>query len=383
MKVRCVVLLLAMATLPGRGAEKVPSFLVDDFEDGDRIAKSGAAWIPFSDAIIGGRSTARLSVVGTPGHRSLRAEGSIAEGGFAGTWVALDREARAIDLRAFRAIRLRLRGTGDWSVGLRAGAAQMDNFLAPVSGSDVWTSVEVPLAVLRPRQGDKGPELGEVRWLGVQSAPGRSGDFSLEVDDIELLGAARPASPHGNALEARIRRTPASALAAAKWKPLGTDPAGDGKVASLPDVVALASWSDGDVVWFRVSLASPPGAAFGVNLAFDVDGDPTNGQPWWGANTAFRFDRLVTVWVFDTTEETLEGTIGIASADDAIRGRAIDPSFGAPRVAVDPAAREVSIGVPRAVIAGAGGSVRMLAAVGSPMRHNDDMPDAGAVTLEP
>ncbi len=382
MRVRCVVFLSVMASLPLDGAEKVPGYLVDDFESGDRIAKSGAAWMPLCDAVIGGASTVRLSVAGAPGRRALRAEGSIAANGFAGTWVALDREARAVDLKSFRAIRLRLRGTGDWAVGVRAGSAQMDNFLAPVSGSDVWTSVEIPLAVLRPRQGDNGPDLGEVRWLGVQSLPGRSGDFTLEIDDVELIGAARPSSPHGNAMAARIRRTPASALSAAKWKALGTDPAGDGKVATLPDVVALASWSEADVVWFRVSLAAPPGAAFGVNLAFDVDGDPTNGRPWWGVNTAFRFDRLVSVWVFDTTEETFEGTIGIASADDAMQGRAIDPSFGVPRVAVDAAAREISIGVPRAVLGGAG-SVRVLAAVGSPMRHNDDLPDVGAITFEP
>lgn len=382
---RAFPLMLVMAILPllGAGADRAPSYLVDDFEDGDRVARSGASWVPLTDAILGGGSTMRLSVAGAPGQRALKAEGTIAPKGFAGAWLALDRDARAVDLHAFRAIRLRLRGTGGWVVGLRVGAGRMDNFLAPVSGSDVWTSVEVPLSVLRPREGDTGPDLGEVRWIGVQAAPGRSGDYAVEIDDVELVGAAQPASPHGNAMNARVRRSRASDLAAAKWQPLGTDPAGDGKAPALPDIVALASWSDGDTVWFRLSLAAAPGPAFGVNLVFDVDGDPSNGQSWWGSNTGFRFDRLATVWVFDASEEMLEGTIGLASADDAMKGRMIDPALGALRVVAHAAAKEIFVGVPRAVLAGAGSTVRVLAAVGSPMRHNDDLPDAGALSFKP
>jgi complex I intermediate-associated protein 30 (CIA30) len=382
MNFRRALLFLLLGCPPAIAAEKEPVFLVDDFEDGDRVAKTGASWAILSDAIMGGATTAKLSVVGPKGSRALRVEGTIAEKGFAAVWVALDADARAVDLSAFRAIRLRLRGPGEWLVGLRAGAAKMDNFMAPSTGADGWTSAEIPIGVLKPRQGDAKPELGEARWIGVQSGPGRTGAFTLEIDDVQLVGAQRPSSPHGNAMNARIRRTPPSALASARWQELATDPAGDGKAKGLPDAVALAFWQSGHVVWFKVTLAAPPGPSFGLNLVLDVDGDPANGQPWWGSNKDFKFDRLVSVWAFDSTDETLEGTIGIANADDAVKGRAIDPSLGAPRVAFDPNGREICVGVPRTAL-GSAAKVRVVAAVGSAMRHNDDVPDTGAATFAP
>jgi hypothetical protein len=60
----------------------------------------------------------------------------------------------------------------------------------------------------------------------------------------------------------------------------------------------------------------------------------------------------------------------------------IDDGLGSPRVAQSPDPREMLVGVPRAALAGAG-PVRVVAAVGSQMGHNDDLPDSGAVTLGP
>jgi hypothetical protein len=372
---------LFLACLPALGAEEARTFLVDDFEHAGRVSRTGASWMPLSDAVAGGATTARVSISGDAGKRALRLEGTLAPAAaFAGVWVALDGQARAVDLTGFSALRLKLKGKGEWLVGLRAGAVRWDNYMAPASGTDGWKTVEVPLAALRSRKDAAAADLAEVRWLGVQTASGRTGDFALEIDDVELVGAAAPSNPHGNAMNARIARASTKSLAKARWKELGTDPAGDGKTAGLPDLLALASWTSGDVVWFRLTLASAPTGPFGLNLVLDVDGDPANGQPWWGTNTAFRFDRLVTVWANDVTDDALEGTIGIASADDAMKGRMIDPSLGGVRVAFDAGSREVHVGVPRAAI---GKSARVVAAVGSPMKHNDDLPDSGAVVVEP
>ena len=362
------------------GAEKETAFLVDDFERGDRISASGASWAPLCDSILGGKSTLRLSVVGPKGKRALRGEGTLAEKGIAGAWVALDGTGRAVDLREFRAMRFKVRGSGAWLAGLRAGAMPMDNYMAPVSGTDAWTNVEIPLSVLRSKS-EKAADLGEVRWLGFQAAPGRTGGFAFELDDVELVGAARPASPHGPRMQGRVPKTTSASLAAAAWTELGTDPAGDGKVAELPDLVSLATFRDGETVWFRLTTVAPVGPAFGVNLVFDTGAEPTKAQPWWGSNTAFEFDRLVTAWVFDTSADAFEGTIGISTAENATKGAAIDDTLGAPKLAVD--GRNVYVGVPRAVLGGGAHGIRVLAAVGSPMKHNDDLPDTGALAMTP
>ncbi|MBL8113109.1 MAG: hypothetical protein JNK60_09510, partial [Acidobacteria bacterium] len=223
-------------------------------------------------------------------------------------------------------------------------------------------------------------ETAETRWLGLQTAIGTSGAFAFEIDDVALVGARAPGAPHGGATQSRVKRTPASAVAGARWEPLGTDPAGDGTKALLPDAVSLGSWTSGSTVWFRVGLAAPMGEDFGVNLVLDLDGDPANGEPWWGKNTAFRFDLLVSAWAFASSSSTLDGAIGIARAGDAVKGSVIDESLGAPRIVAAPGGKEIYIGVPSALL-GAAAPIRVVAAVGSTFLHNDDLPDSGAAQL--
>src|SRR5437773_5387035 len=79
-------------------------WVLDDFQDGDRIAASGLGWTTVADDLTGGPSWARLSVETAGPHgadRALRVAGHIAKGGFAGAWVALDGKARSTDIRSF------------------------------------------------------------------------------------------------------------------------------------------------------------------------------------------------------------------------------------------------------------------------------------------
>jgi hypothetical protein len=134
-----------------------------------------------------------------------------------------------------------------------------------------------------------------------------------------------------------------------------------------------------DRVWFRIGLNdAPPLPWLGVNLAFDIDGDSGNGTPWWGANTAFQFDRLVTVWLFKTGL-TYQGVAGTADAAAVAKGEFMTEGIDL-QVALDRDSRAFLVGVPRSVV-GSGGPARFLAAVGSAMAHNDDVPDTGAIVL--
>jgi hypothetical protein len=132
-------------------------------------------------------------------------------------------------------------------------------------------------------------------------------------------------------------------------------------------------------VWFRIDLNdAPPPAWLGSNLAFDVDGDAANGTPWWGSNTEFHFDRLVSVWLFKTGD-TYQGVAGTTDAAVAALGEFMTNGLDV-QVSVDPDARALLVGVPRSVLGGSG-NARFLAAVGSALANNDDVPNSGAILL--
>lgn len=137
----------------------------------------------------------------------------------------------------------------------------------------------------------------------LSSAQGATGEFSFEVDVVVLYGhgaaGAAPVASGDPGSIAVVPFTPATALPATGWVLIADDPTGDCKVPSLPDATrleAIPASPDG-LLWLRMTLKEKPHDRWlGLNVVLDADGDPANGQPWWGANSAFKFDRLVTVW---------------------------------------------------------------------------------------
>jgi hypothetical protein len=375
----------------GRSRPKGGAWVLDDFQDGDRIARSGLGWTVVADDIIGGQSSAHLTVARggpRPEDRALQVSGRIAKAGFAGAWVALDHTGRSTDLRAFTGLRLRARGSGQLAAGFRGGPMPGTNYMFRFPASPSWATVDIPFSELEPAA--KAPDFnpGDVRFVGVQVVPDQEGLFEFWIDDVSLYGASgtRPAAPVAAAGPPFIERLPvplADAQPRGAWEEVAADPAGDGTRPGLPDAVALRVLRDDahDQVWFRVELHDPvPEAWAGVNVALDVDGDPANGTPWWGRNTGFRFDRLVTAWITDNGSG-YQGQLGIADATEVTQGIFANPRFGVPGYAVDRPNRAFVVAVPRAALQGGIGPVRVVAAVGSSFAHNDDVPNEGAVAL--
>ena len=167
------------------------------------------------------------------------------------------------------------------------------------------------------------------------------------------------------------------------WVELATDPAGDGKMPSLPDATRLETIpaSPDGLLWVRVTLGgSPHDRWLGMNLALDVDGDPANGMAWWGANNTFKFDEVVTVWCFHVAEGC-QGYIGLAGADQAASGTFIDGVGRRLRFAIDKDRRAYILGVPRDALHLERDDFRLVAAVGSALLFNDDVSGHGAATL--
>lgn len=363
---------------------------IDDFEDKDRRAASGLSWISIADDLMGGTSSAELQVIDTGPltRHALRVTGEVATSGFAGAWVALDGRARAADVSDFQGIRLRVRGNGVVQLGLRAGPSPGFNYMAAIEPGPDWKSVEVPFDGLRPtNKAAPAFDRASARWLGISVGAGRVGRFDFEIDGVELYtdrSEAQLRVQSGPTWTVAFEASPASDAPKGPWRELARDAPDDGKQKRLPDATDLAvCFKDAqEHVWFRIALAGPiPPRWLGVNLAFDIDGDPTNGMAWWGTNQAFRFDRLVTVYG-SATERGYEGMLGIADAAEVQAGNLEGSSGERVRIALDHAKPALVVGIPRGALGNAPtASVRVVAAVGSAMQHNDDVPNSGAAHL--
>ncbi len=384
------VSLLALPTGAGTRPTATGSrMLVDDFEAGDRRAKTGSSWVAIADDLTGGSSFAelRVSTPGADSRRGLRVSGDVAAGGFAGAWVALDATGRPADVTDFDGIRLRVRGDGPVRLALRAGPMAGFNYTAPVEAKADWAHVSVPFADLKAvTQGAPALDLHTARWLGVSVGSGRSGPYRFEIDDVELYASREGAQlrvPEAPPFAVHFDLSPASEVPAGPWQVVARDAPDDGKQKRLPDATALAVCVDEghDRVWFRITLAAaPPAGWFGANLALDVDGDPTNGMAWWGTNTAFHFDRLVSVYGFEAGSG-YQGQLGIADAAEVQAG-SINGTHGERVFAVrDATTPALVIGIPRSALGAGTAPIRAVAAVGSALQHNDDVPNEGAALI--
>jgi len=367
---------------------------IDDFADGDLDAEPGLGWMVIGDDMVGGRAEATLAVAEGGEDHTLVLEGRLGtpEGlpvSFVGAWTAVGTGGLARDLSAYSGVRLRARAAaGRFQLGLRRGGAG-DTFTAPLELGADWTEVDVPFTALRAMQAVEPAaewSSGDVTWVGLSASATEAAPVRLELDRIGFYGGSDaaevpPSSAGGGSPAVRAQLADPAPLERLEWTLLAEDPAGDGLRSRLPDATALA-WAPGPdgSVWFRVSLAGPaPERWMGVNVALDLNDDPADGTVWWGTNSGFRFDRLVTAYL-TRVEGYWMGALGVASAASVALG-VMDEGWAADVVAaIDRRGDALLVGVPREALA-SGGRVRLIATVGSSMVNNDDVPDAGAVEL--
>jgi len=179
----------------------------------------------------------------------------------------------------------------------------------------------------------------------------------------------------------KVQLTAADSVSSLSWTSLATDPKGDGLQARLPDAKDLfyAIDSKADLVWFKViTWESIPEDWFGISVAFDIDDKPDSGMTWWGTNK-IKFDRLASAFLFKA-DDYWQGYAGVGDSESIGRGNMTNLTAGV-KVSVDRGQRALLVGVPRSAL-GTAPTVRAIATVGSMVANNDDVPDAGMVTVK-
>lgn len=195
-----------------------------------------------------------------------------------------------------------------------------------------------------------------------------------------LVLAAAPAA-RAQAVVGKVQLLQPEKLPRLSWKSLASEGQGDGLYAKLPDAkeLAYALAPKGDLIWFKVRVYEPlPENWFGINVAIDNDGNPDNGMSWWGTNKTFKFDRLVSAYLF-RAEGYWQGVVGVGDSEGAGRSFVNNLSRDI-RVAVDRENREIIVGLSRRYL-GEGGTLRVISTVGSSFSNNDDLPNEGAVSF--
>lgn len=173
------------------------------------------------------------------------------------------------------------------------------------------------------------------------------------------------------------------ALPAGPWRLLATDPEGDVQPGAAADGKRLSYHlsDDGRTVWIKFQTHNPfPVDGFGVNLVIDDVSSSGSGRSWWGANSDFVFDRLVTVWVRRHESGAYDGWVGVTEAEAAMEQDLGSVLRGGLAFSVLEDENAVVVGVPRSALPRSA-ELRVIGAVGSTVNWSDDLPDDGPVPM--
>jgi hypothetical protein len=168
-------------------------FLLDDFRGTPGISRLGTRWAAFTDGVMGGLSRMEAWLDELDGERCMRFAGDVRlenRGGFIQVALPLVVDGHAFDARHFRAIALRVRGSGaGFQAHLRTTATgrPWQYFKATFEAGEAWTTLELPLSRFQARPTPMAFDPGALTRLGIV-AYGHAGRADLAVSLVGLVG---------------------------------------------------------------------------------------------------------------------------------------------------------------------------------------------------
>ncbi len=174
-----------------------------------------------------------------------------------------------------------------------------------------------------------------------------------------------------------------------EWISFAEDIEGDGQYPGVVDGKEAFYYYDSerDLLWFKIdTYGGFNSSIFGLNLIMRIPGDNFV-MGWWGTNSSFRLNRLVTFWVQGSPPNNYSGVIGISDAGGVQSMNYMRLASG--NIGADVRENEKSYIVffPRSDLISdelfdAGPvSIDVIAAVGTNQLWNDDIPNSGMGTI--
>lgn len=164
----------------------------------------------------------------------------------------------------------------------------------------------------------------------------------------------------------------------AQWGTLAMDATGDGSVGgpNFLDGTKLEYRYDNmsDSIWFRVTVTNVLNANYGINIIMNVTDGGTTAK-WFGTNSSFDYNRVITAWVTSGTS----GTVGITDASGF--GTMNYTKLGANNIdiQVDATNKTYTLGMKRtAIYNDTVLKADIIAGVGSNQYWDDDVPNIGS-----
>lgn len=168
------------------------ALLVDDFARADLVSRLGTRWQGTSDRVMGGLSRERLALETALGRRWLRLTGGVRlenDGGFLQMGLDLAPGSGTVDLAAFSAVRLQVRGNGEvYGCHLRTADCQRpwQSYRAAFTAGPEPASIRLPFADFHPHRLDPPFVPARLRRLALV-AIGRAFEADLTVAEVAFV----------------------------------------------------------------------------------------------------------------------------------------------------------------------------------------------------
>lgn len=176
-----------------------------------------------------------------------------------------------------------------------------------------------------------------------------------------------------------------SIAAFAQWTTLASDGTGDGSKggSSYLDGTKLEYMYDdqADSIWFRVTVANVLNSNYGINIIMNVNGAGSTAN-WFGSNTTFKYNRIITAWITSGTS----GTVGITDAAGFAAMNYTKLGSNNIDISIDAANKTYTLGLKRTDIYNDTVlKADIIAGVGSNQYWDDDVPNSGSgsVAVQP
>jgi hypothetical protein len=170
-----------------------------------------------------------------------------------------------------------------------------------------------------------------------------------------------------------------------KWINLAEDKAGDGQNKDLPDGKSFSYFYDKntDTLWFRLETYGEIDTETpAVSISIDTDADQSNGVNWYGTNSEYKFEKMISVGPVRKENGKSVGYNGITNEDGVKTQNWINEKKNVASLYYDKNTKSYIMSIKRFDISPNLKKFNVIGSVGGGARWNDDIGEKGFTTID-